>query len=99
MCGGETIQPYLHKEKPYCGELRAVSGPVDSGRLQTTPLTGRQQIACALVGPARWGQMAFGGAGALQDACVLTAWRQVHKIQCYSVVPVLFRTFLRRAQY
>lgn len=50
--GGGTIQPYLHKEKPYCGELRAVSGPVDSGRLQSSPLTGRQQIACALVGPA-----------------------------------------------
>lgn len=91
--GGGTIQPYLHKEKPYCGELRAVSGPEDSGRLQSSPLTGRQQIACALVGPAWWGQMAFGGAGALQDACVLTAWRQVREMQCYSVVPLLFCTF------
>lgn len=91
--GGGTIQPYLHKEKPYCGELRAVSGPVDSGRLQSSPLTGRQQIAWALVGPAWWGQMAFGGAGALQDACVLTAWRQVREMQCYSVVPLLFCTF------
>lgn len=91
--GGGNIQPYLHKEKPYCGELRAVSGPVDSGRLQSSPLTGRQQIACALVGPAWWGQMAFGGAGALQDACVLTAWRQVREMQCYSVVPLLFCTF------
>lgn len=37
-------------EKPYCGEPRAVSGPLGSWRLLTSALTGRQQIARALVG-------------------------------------------------
>lgn len=36
-------------EKLYCVELRAVSGPVGAWRLPTSALTGRQQIACALV--------------------------------------------------
>lgn len=50
-------------EKPHCGGLRAVSGPVGSWRLPTSALTGRQQIAWALVGLGWWGQMGFGGVG------------------------------------
>lgn len=37
--------------------------------------------------------MAFGGAGALQDACVLTAWRQVREnavLQCCALIVLYF---------
>lgn len=45
---GRGLSSLIITEKPYCGKLRAVSGPIGSWRLLTSALTGRQQIAWAL---------------------------------------------------